>query len=93
MFDYARGDWSLTLPSGVQEVKDRMSQDSKVARTVKDVRSAAGVRLSRSELNYKWESWGFAVTNRVEGFGGVTETTSWTYHRSGTGKEIVGYRY
>ena len=89
VFDYARGDWSLTLPSGVQEVKDRMIQDSKVARTVKDVRSAAGVRLSRSELNYKWESWGFAVTNRVEGFGGVTETTSWTYHRSGNGKGQV----
>ena len=86
VFDYARGDWSLTRPSGVQEVKDRMVEDSKAARTVKEVRSAAGERLSRRELNYVWESWGFAATNRVEGFGGVTETTAWTYYRTGGGR-------
>ena len=89
VFDYARGDWSLTRPSGVQEVKDRMVEDSKAARTVKEVRSATGERLSRRELNYVWESWGFAATNRVEGFGGVTETTTWTYCRTGGGKGQV----
>ena len=29
------------------------------------------------------------MTNRVEGFGGVTDTTSWTYYTSGNGKGQV----
>jgi YD repeat-containing protein len=42
-----------------------------------------------SLVKAKWESWGFAMTNRVEGFGGVTDTTSWTYYTSGNGKGQV----
>ena len=34
-------------------------------------------------------SWGFAMTNKVEGFDGVTDTTSWTYYTSGNGKGQV----
>ena len=46
-------------------------------------------QLERTEYNYKWESWGFAMTNRVEGFDGVTDTTEWTYYTSGNGKGQV----
>ncbi len=45
--------------------------------------------MSRSEKNYKWESWGFAMTNRVEGFDGLTNITTWTYYTSGNGKGQV----
>ncbi len=45
--------------------------------------------MSRSEKNYTWESWGFALTNKVEGFGGVTNVTEWTYYTSGNGKGQV----
>ncbi len=86
VFDYVRGDWSLTRPSGVQERKDRTIADAKSARVVKEVLSPSGEMLSRKERNYKWESWGFAMTNRIEGFGGVTDTTEWTYVKSGNGK-------
>ena len=89
VFDYVRGDWSLTRPSGVGELRDRSIQDSKCARTVKEVRSRTGELLSRDEYNYVWKSWGFAATNHVEGFGGVTRTTGWDYFTSGNGKGQV----
>ena len=83
VFDYVMGDWSLTRPSGVEERKERVIDDERAAQVLENTFSAAGVRLARSEYNYKWESWGFAMTNRVEGFGGVTDTTTWTYYTSG----------
>ena len=86
VFDYIRGDWSLTRPSGVQEQKERTITDTKSARVVKEVLSSSGEMLSRKEMNYKWESWGFAMTNCIEGFGGVTDMTSWTYVTAGNGK-------
>ncbi len=51
--------------------------------------AADGTVLSRKVKNYQWMSWGFAMTNRVEGFGGVTDTTTWTYYTSGNGKGQV----
>ena len=89
VFDYVMGDWSLTRPSGVEERKERVIDDERAAQVLENTFSAAGVRLARSEYNYKWESWGFALTNRVEGFGGVTDTTTWTYYTSGNGKGQV----
>ena len=89
MYDYAMGEWSLTRPSGVKEEKRRLVQDTKAAQIVREVKSASGERLSRRESNFKWMSWGFAMTNRVEGFDGVTDTTTWTYYTSGNGKGQV----
>ena len=89
VFDYAMGDWSLTRPSGLEECKERYIADERDARVIENAVSASGVRLSRTESSYKWESWGFAMTNRVEGFGGVTDTTTWTYYTSGNGKGQV----
>ena len=86
VFDYAMGDWSLRRPSGMEERKERYIADEKDAKVIEESISSAGVRLSRSEYNYKWESWGFAMTNKVEGFDGVTNTTEWTYYTSGNGK-------
>ena len=74
VYDYVMGDWSLTRPSGVEERKERVIDDERAAQIVKDVLSPSGERLSRSEKNYKWESWGFAMTNKVEGFDGFTKT-------------------
>ena len=89
VFDYAMGDWSLTRPSGAQELRERYMADEYAARIVTSYVSSKGERLERTEYNYKWESWGFAVTNKVEGFGGITDTTSWTYYTSGNGKGQV----
>ena len=89
LFDYIRGDWSLTRPSGMREMRDRSVKDSSVARTVKEDYSRDGELLVRSEYNYVWKSWGFAATNRIEGFGGATRTTAWTYCNSGNGKGCV----
>ena len=89
VFDYAMGDWSLTRPSGAQEQRERYMADEYAARIVTSYVSSKGERLERTEYNYKWESWGFAVTNKVEGFGGITDTTSWTYYTSGNGKGQV----
>ena len=45
--------------------------------------------LAKIVKNYKWESWGFALTNKVEGFDGLTNITTWTYYTSGNGKGQV----
>ena len=89
VFDYAMGDWSLTRPSGAQEQRERYISDEEAAKIITSYVSSKGERLERTEYNYKWESWGFAVTNRIEGFGGITDTTSWTYYTSGNGKGQV----
>ena len=89
VFDYAMGDWSLTRPTGAQEQRERYMSDEEAAKIVTSYVSSKGERLEHTEYNYKWESWGFAVTNKIEGFGGVTNTTSWTYYTSGNGKGQV----
>ncbi len=89
VYDYVMGDWSLTRPSGTEERKERYIDDERSAQVVKTILSPAGVCMSRSEKNYKWESWGFALTNKVEGFDGLTNITTWTYYTSGNGKGQV----
>lgn len=89
VFDYAAGDWSLTRPSGVEERRERYVADERAAQVVHTTVSASGAVIERTEHNYKWEPWGFAMTNRVDGFGGVTDTTEWTYHTSGNGRGQV----
>ena len=89
VFDYVMGEWSLARESGVKEEKERQMQDKVRAQIVKAVKSKDGELLARTEMNFKWMSWGFAPTNRVEGFGGVTDTTTWTYYTSGNGKGQV----
>ena len=89
VFDYAMGDWSLTRPTGAQEQRERYMSDEEAAKIVTSYVSSKGERLEHTEYNYKWESWGFAVTNKIEGFGGITNTTSWTYYTSGNGKGQV----
>ncbi len=89
VFDYAMSDWSLTRPSGVQERKERAIASGKSAYIKNETVAPDGTLLSRKVKNYKWMSWGFAMTNRVEGFGGVTDTTTWTYYTSGNGKGQV----
>ena len=89
VFDYAMGEWSLTRPSGAQELRERHIADEREAKIVTSYVSSHGERLEHTEYNYKWESWGFAMTNKVEGFDGVTDTTEWTYYTSGNGKGQV----
>ena len=89
VYDYVMGDWSLMRPSGTEERKERYIDDERSAQVVKAILSPAGVCMSRSEKNYKWESWGFALTNKVEGFDGLTNITTWTYYTSGNGKGQV----
>ena len=89
VFDYAMSDWSLTRPSGVQERKERAIASGKSAYIKNETIAPDGTLLSRKVKNYKWMSWGFAMTNKVEGFDGVTDTTSWTYYTSGNGKGQV----
>ena len=67
VYEYVRNDWSLTRPSGVEERQDRMIDDSRCARTVKETYSRSRELLSRDEYNYIWTDWGFAATNHVEG--------------------------
>ena len=86
IFDYVMGDWSLKRPNGVEERKERIVADGRAAFLSKTVVSPSGERLARAEMNYKWESWGFAMTNKVEGSGSATRTTSWTFWTSGGGK-------
>ena len=92
VFDYAAGDWSLTRPDGVRDLKDRTATDSEAARLASEVRAPTGELLSRTVMHYRWEPWGYAMTNRVEGFGGVTRTTSWDYVAVGDGKGRVRSR-
>ena len=89
VYEYVRNDWSMTRPSGVEERQDRTIEDSRCARTVKEIYSPSKELLSRDEYNYVWQDWGFAATNHVEGFGGTTCTTSWEYYTSGNGKGQV----
>ena len=89
VFNYAFSDWSLTHSSGVEDRKERDILDGIAAYIKNETVSADGKVISRKVKNYKYESWGYAVTNRVEGFGGITNTTSWTYYTSGNGKGQV----
>ena len=89
VFDYAMNEWSLTRPSGMQERKECIIADGRAAQITKTDVSSAGEVLAKKVKNYKWMSWGFAMTNRVEGFDGVTDTTTWTYYTSGNGKGQV----
>ena len=89
VFDYAMGEWSLTRPSGAEERRERQVADERAAKIVTSYVSSGGEQLERTEYNYRWESWGFAMTNKVEGFDGVTDTTEWTYYTSGNGKGQV----
>ena len=89
VFNYAFSDWSLTHSSGAEDRKERDILDGIAAYIKNETVSADGKVISRKVKNYKYESWGYAVTNRVEGFGGITNTTSWTYYTSGNGKGQV----
>ena len=86
VFDYLFNDWSLTRPSGMMERKESYIDDERAAQVVKTDLSSSGSMLAKTVKNYKWESWGFAMTNRVEGFDGLTNITTWTYYTSGNGK-------
>ena len=89
VFNYAFSDWSLTHSSGAEDRKERDILDGIAAYIKNETVSADGKVILRKVKNYKYESWGYAVTNRVEGFDGVTDTTSWTYYTSGNGKGQV----
>lgn len=89
VFDYALGDWSMTRSSGVEERKEREVADGRAAYIKNETIATDGTLLSRKVKNYSYESWGFAMTNRVEGFDGVTNVTEWTYYTSGNGKGQV----
>ena len=89
VFDYAMREWSLTRPSGLEERKECFIDDERAAQVNKTDVSPSGEVLAKKVKNYKWESWGFAMTNRVEGFGGVTDTTTWTYYTSGSGPDMM----
>ena len=89
VFDYALGDWSMTRSSGVEERKEREVADGRAAYIKNETIAADGTLLSRKVKNYSYESWGFAMTNRVEGFDGVANVTEWTYYTSGNGKGQV----
>ena len=92
VFDYAGGEWTLAAPSGVRSVKEREQTDEDRARIRRRDYAADGTLLAQTVDAYAWTSWGFARTNRVEGFGGVTRTTTWTYVLSGTGRGNVRAR-
>ena len=86
IFNYVMGDWELIRPNGVREIKDRMFAEEVAARLSKVVRSQSGQLLSKAVMNYKSESWGYAMTNKVEGFAGTERITSWSYYTSGSAK-------
>ena len=86
---YVLDDWSLTRPSGRMERKESYIDDERAAQVVKTDLSSSGSMLAKTVKNYKWESWGFALTNKVEGFDGLTNITTWTYYTSGNGKGQV----
>ena len=92
VFDYAGGEWTLAAPSGVRSVKEREQTDEDRARIRRRDYAADGTLLAQTVDAYAWTSWGFARTNRVEGFGGVTRMTTWTYVLSGTGRGNVRAR-
>ena len=92
VFEYVKGDWSLMRPSGVREEKERSIEDSRRASIVKGIRSPSDRLLSRVEKNYVWQGWGFAMTNKVEGVGDVTRTTSWNYYTSGPARGRIRSR-
>ena len=89
IFDYLVGDWTLTRQSGVVESIERTLEDGKWARIVKEVRSGGSGLLSRDVRNYRYDSWGYSITNRVEGRGDVTRVTEWEYVNSGNGRGKV----
>ena len=86
IFNYVMGDWELIRPNGVREIKDRMVAEEVAARLSKVVKSQSGQLLSKAVMNYKSESWGYAMTNKVEGFAGTERITSWSYYTSGSAK-------
>ena len=86
IFNYVMGDWELIRPNGVREIKDRMVAEEVAARLSKEVKSQSGQLLSKAVMNYKSESWGYAMTNKVEGFAGTERITSWSYYTSGSAK-------
>ena len=51
-----------------------------------------GTLMAQEESRYVWTDWGFARTNKVEGFGGATRATSWDYVMSGPAKGSVRER-
>ena len=78
----ARGVTSMPADMGIDIV-----YDSNGVRQFLTPSHLADVTLTADFSGYdKWESWGFAMTNRVEGFDGLTNITEWTYYTSGNGK-------
>ena len=83
-YTYVNGDWTLVNPDGVVEQKDiYYGDDEDTAQLMHVTRDSAGHVLRQTDYRFVSKSWGFAATNRVEGFGSATRSTSWTYVGSG----------
>ena len=90
VFECMGGCWSLMRASGVSVSRRRVVEDERAAQIVRSTRSPSGALLARRVKNYAWMPWdAFAMTNRVDGFDGMTETTVWTYYADGGSKGLV----
>ncbi|NLE42932.1 MAG: hypothetical protein GX615_14050, partial [Lentisphaerae bacterium] len=94
-YDYAfvNGEWTLVRPDGVVDQKEiYYSDDEQTAQMVKTVKDASGAVQRRTVDAFSFESWGYAKTNQVDGFGTATRTTSWTHVMSGPAKGRIAER-
>ncbi len=89
VFTYVDSDWSLLRPNGAREVKALSGEEGVGATWSKEIRSPSGEVLSRDVKYYGWIGDDYALTNKTDGFGGVTASRSWTYVASGNGKGLI----
>jgi len=89
LFEYGFRDWMLTHPSGLRDSREIHVKDERAAKLFAKKYLGGDVYAS-TIAEYAWmRDIGFVMTNRVEGFDGATDTTSWTYNASGNGKGYV----
>ena len=89
LFEYGFRDWMLTHPSGLRDSREIHVKDEWAAKLFAKKYLGGDVYAS-TIAEYAWmRDIGFVMTNRVEGFDGATDTTSWTYNASGNGKGYV----
>ena len=89
LFEYGFRDWMLTHPSGLRDSREIHVKDEWAAKLFAKKYLGGDVYAS-TIAEYAWmRDVGFVMTNRMEGFDGATDATSWTYNASGNGKGYV----
>ena len=93
---YAGNDWTLTRPSGVEEMKEMMYGDDENALIGKTVKDAQGAVLSRRKSYLTEAPWGGYMKHwtaegiwDVDGVADVARTNRWEYVMGGPAKGKV----